>query len=234
MKRETRSKKIIIIITELRRARSLIVIITDIKGKSEIWHGSKHHFCLSVAECMFSSCVCHHKSGFLLFLRLLSGLIKRSWAAGRRRRKEKRKKNPYPPKPPHVPFSCLRLLRSHDPLTEASPPVEYHMFPVKPNFFFFSSLKGQAFFFFFLSFLPSPKAPPPPSTSWTQTCPQNVSDRWGFELICCHKKRGEEISQYCFVILRWFPWPSEIEFMQPLNCGQHWRTPRVRPYSSKD
>lgn len=50
------------------------------------------------------------------------------------------RKTPHPPKPPHVPFSCLRLLRSHDPLTKASSPVEYHMFLVKPNFFF-SSLK---------------------------------------------------------------------------------------------
>lgn len=67
----------------------------------------------------------------------------------KKKKKKERKKNPHPPKPPHVPFSCLCLLRSHDPLTEASPPVEYHMFPVKPNFFFFSSLKGQAVFSFF-------------------------------------------------------------------------------------
>lgn len=48
------------------------------------------------------------------------------------------RKTPHPPKPPHVPFSCLRLLHSHDPLTKASSPVEYHMFLVKPNFFFSS------------------------------------------------------------------------------------------------
>lgn len=48
------------------------------------------------------------------------------------------KKTPHPAKPPHVPFSCLLLLRSHGPLTKASSPVEYHMFLVKPNVFFSS------------------------------------------------------------------------------------------------
>lgn len=48
------------------------------------------------------------------------------------------RKTPHPPKPPHVPFPCLRLLHGHDPLTKASSPVEYHMFLVKPNFFFSS------------------------------------------------------------------------------------------------
>lgn len=41
------------------------------------------------------------------------------------------------PKAPHVPFYCLLLLLSHDPLKQTSSVAPHHMVSVKPNFFFF-------------------------------------------------------------------------------------------------
>lgn len=99
---------------------------------------SLHGFCVCVC-----SCICLSWS-ILLLLWLSRPWSRRGWVSHHCFFQKKTlapprlRKTPHPPKPPHVPFSCLCLLHSHDPLTKASSPVEYHMFPVKPNFFFSS------------------------------------------------------------------------------------------------
>lgn len=97
------------------------------------------------------------------------------------------RKTPHPPKPPHVPFSCLHLLRSHDPLTKASSSVEYHMFVVKSNFFF-SSLKTS------LCQAKSIEKDPHPPTPPTLYISQNISNRWGFKSIWGHNKRAQHFN----------------------------------------
>lgn len=178
------------------RASSLIVIIIGIKGKKEIWHCEKLTF-VTVGVSVF---MCVHASVYIGGFCCYFGsqcpnqvwlseppllLSKKTLAPSRLR------KTPHPPKPPHVPFPCLRLLHSHDPLTKASSPVEYHMFLVKPNFFFSSfktsicqakSIEKAPLLPFFLS-------PPPP-----RNMSQNISNRWGFKLIYSHNKRAKHFN----------------------------------------
>lgn len=107
-----------------------------------------------------------------------------------------RKKTPRPLKPPHVPFPCLHLLRSRDPLTKASSPVEYHMFLVKPNFFF-SSFRGsvcQAKCTEKAPLLPFFYQPTPPPPGRPLDMSQNISNCWGFKLIYSHNKRSQHFN----------------------------------------
>lgn len=179
-----------------------------------LW-GNHHNSSMDACRCFLSlssSLTSHFSVASLAF----SSLIKKSW-------KEIRKR-PHPLKPPHVPFSSPRLLCSHDPLTKASSPVEYHMLLVKPMFLI---IKGNH--------LPSQK--PHSNRLPTLDMSQNISNRWGFKLIYNHNKRAQHFSN----IVSNFKLSSvtfEIEFRQPLNCGCCWWNAeviqRVPAYSSKD